>query len=80
MSVDFKFSDVVSGNSGSCFRQSRYCKEFREFLAISYHLTLTACLVCSFQTLFRVVGMLVAYVLAPKSEPSSTSGSSRKQI
>ncbi|CAL8115689.1 unnamed protein product [Prunus armeniaca] len=33
-----------------------------------------------FQTLFRVVGMLVAYVLAPKSEPSSTSGSSRKQI
>ncbi|CAB4318185.1 unnamed protein product [Prunus armeniaca] len=44
MSVDFKFSDVVSGNSGSCFRQS------------------------------RVVGMLVAYVLAPKSEPSSTSG------
>ncbi|CAL2245683.1 unnamed protein product [Prunus armeniaca] len=50
MSVDFKFSDVVSGNSGSCFRQS------------------------------RVVGMLVAYVLAPKSEPSSTSGSSRKQI
>ncbi|CAB4263159.1 unnamed protein product [Prunus armeniaca] len=44
MSVDFKFSDVVSGNSGNCFRQS------------------------------RVVGMLVAYVLAPKSEPSSTSG------
>ncbi|CAL2237270.1 unnamed protein product [Prunus armeniaca] len=67
MSVDFKFSDVVSGNSGNCFRQSRYetSSTFR---------------VLTVYTLFRVVGMLVAYVLAPKSEPSSTSGSSRKQI